>query len=83
MLLSHAICNLWLVVSDAICVLQAEARDPSVVMKTLVSGIMATWAAGSSYPVAEVRSALGQAGTVSTSHVYQPCPLAVSTSCFY
>ncbi|KAL0046957.1 hypothetical protein WJX82_002966 [Trebouxia sp. C0006] len=42
--------------------LQAEARDPSVVMKTLVSGMMTTWAAGSTYPVAEVRSALGQAG---------------------
>ena len=39
-------------------------------MKTLVSGIMTTWAAGSTYPVAEVRSALGQAGTVSTTHVY-------------
>lgn len=42
--------------------LQAEARDPTVVMKTLVSGIMTTWAAGSVYPLAEVRSALGQAG---------------------
>ena len=59
-----------MLVSHALCDLQAEARDPSVVMKTLVSGIMTTWAAGSVYPVAEVRSALGQAGTVSTSHVY-------------
>ncbi|DBA78387.1 TPA: hypothetical protein ACH3X2_007892 [Trebouxia sp. C0005] len=42
--------------------LQAEARDPSVVMRTLVSGIMTTWAASSVYPVAEVRCALGQAG---------------------
>ena len=37
-----------------------------MVIRTLVSAIMTTWAAGSTYPVAEVRSALGQAGLLFT-----------------
>lgn len=58
--------------------LQAEARDPTVVTRTLVSGIMSTWAAGSVYPVAEIRSALGQAGTlpccsISVYHILLHC----------
>lgn len=31
-------------------------------MRTLVSAHMTTWAAGSAYPVAEIRSSMGQAG---------------------
>ena len=42
--------------------LQAEARDPNIPMRTLVSAHMTAWAAGSAYPVAEIRSSLGQAG---------------------
>lgn len=48
--------------------LQAEARNPKVPMRTLVSAHMTAWAAGSAYPVAEVRSSLGQAGAC-----LQPC----------
>ena len=40
-----------------------------MVIRTLVSAIMTTWAAGSTYPVAEVRSALGQAGLLSALHL--------------
>lgn len=46
--------------------MQAEARDPNVPMRTLVSAHMTTWAAGSAYPVAEIRSSIGQAGLHST-----------------
>ena len=42
--------------------MQAEARDPKVPMRTLVSAHMTTWAVGSPYPVAEIRSSIGQAG---------------------
>ena len=42
--------------------LQAEARNPNVPMRTLVSAHMTAWAAGSAYPVAKIRSSLGQAG---------------------
>lgn len=52
--------------------LQAEARDPRVPMRTLVSAHMTAWAAGSAYPVAEIRSSLGQAGLHSHSLLVVP-----------
>ena len=52
---------LGLLQAPCTCV-QAEAQDASVKARTLVSGVMTTWAAGSVYPMADVRSALGQAG---------------------
>lgn len=44
------------------CFVQAEAGDDSITSRTLVSALMQDWAAGSSYPIAHVRSSLGQAG---------------------
>ena len=55
--------------------LQAEARNPNVPMRTLVSAHMTAWAAGSAYPVAKIRSSLGQAGLHLDSLL--PVPLVV------
>ena len=49
--------------ADKLVLLQEEARSEAIVNRTLVSAQLTQWAAGSSYPVAQIRSSLGQAGT--------------------
>ena len=47
--------------TSSLCV-QREARSEVVVNRTLVSAHLTDWATGSSYPVAQIRTSLGQAG---------------------
>lgn len=61
---SHAVCTgvCHQLLTLKLLHLQEEARSEAVVNRTLVSAQLLDWAAGSNYPIAQIRSSLGQAG---------------------
>lgn len=46
--------------------LQAEAKNPVSSDQTLVSGMIESWDASAAFPLAQIRSSLGQAGCLAT-----------------
>lgn len=46
--------------------MQAEAKNPVSSDRTLVSGMIESWDASAAFPLAQIRSSLGQAGCLAT-----------------